>query len=178
MKNFFSSNPLKKVQPELFELEKNIKNVANISNKVEAIVKLFQVISPLYDKNPFAAASLKLGRKKGKYAKQLEALAILQKHFNNAGRSPYGMNRTEEGEMVTEDKIYIGNVFGLCTNTVSYWLGEKSNLEKTFRPDVSKDQNHPLSNWDLINDYQCGTFVKSHVDGILKQVAILKVDDN
>lgn len=174
MKLFSSSNPLEKVQPELSKLEKAIIEVANTSNKVEAIVKLFQVISPLHDENPFTDITLKLGKKKEKYAKQLEALAILQLHFTRAGRSPYGINRTEKGETVTSEKIYLGNVFGLWTKTASYWLNERPNLEKAFRPDVSKNPNNPLSNWDLINDYQCGNFIKSHVDGILEQIAVLK----
>lgn len=174
MKKLFFSKPLQKAQPELIKLERSINEIANISNQVEAIVKLFQVISPLHDENPFTSVSLKLGKRKGKYAKQLKALAILQNHFVRAGRSPYGFNRTEKGETVTADKVYLGDVFGLWTKTAAYWLSEKSKLEQVFRPDASRNPENPVSNWYLINDYQCGNFVKSHVDGILEQITILK----
>lgn len=173
MNKFFCQNPLEKIQPELVKLEKAIGEVAKKQNKVEAIVLLFQTISPLHDSNPFTATEAKI-RKKSKNKKQLEALQTLSQHFVNAGRSEYGLNRSKKGEEVTADKIYLGDVFGLFTKPASYWLANQEKLKQEFRPDASNDPENPVSNWHLINDYQAGNFVKSHIDGILKQIAILK----
>lgn len=179
--NFFSSlffsskKTIEKIQPQLKALEAEIKVIEAMDNKVEAIVKLFQVISPIQDAGGFSQEifDLKKHNCNGKLNSQIEALGVLQVHFHNAGRSEYGINRTAKGEEVTAEKVYLGNVFGLWTKTAAYWLSEKSKLEKTFRPDVSRDPENPASNWYLINNYQCGSFVKSHTDGILKQIKVL-----
>lgn len=175
---FFSSKKtIEKIQPQLKELEAEIKAIEAMDNKVEAIVKLFQVISPIQDAGGFSQEifDLKKHNRSGKLNSQIEALGVLQAHFYNAGRSEYGINRTAKGEEVTNEKVFLGNVFGIWTKTADYWLNEKLKLEKTFRPDVSKDPENPVSEWYLINDYQCGSFVKSHTDGILKQIKVLKV---
>lgn len=174
---FFSSKKtIEKIQPQLQSLEEEIKAIEAMENKVEAIVRLFQVISPIQDAGGFSQEifDLKKHNRDGKFNGQIEALGILQKHFRNAGRSEYGMNRTVKGEEVTNEKVFLGNVFGVWTKTAAYWLSEKSKLEKTFRPDVSKYPESPVSEWCLINDYQCDSFVKSHTEGILKQIKVLK----
>lgn len=175
---FFSSEKtIEKIQPQLQSLEAEIKKIEEMENKVEAIVKLFQVISPIHDAGGFSQEIFKLTKhnRSGKLDATIEALKILQSHFRNAGRSEYGMNRTAKGEAVTTEKVFLGNVFGLWTKTAAYWLSEKSKLEQFLRPDVSKNPDQPVSTWYLINDYQCGGFVKSHTDGILKNIKVLKV---
>lgn len=170
----FEKKALKEIQPQLQELEKEMIKISDKTNKVEAIIRLFQIISPLQDAGGFSKLVGKLSGKK-KYSSQLEAAVILQKHIENAGRNLYGMNRTHEGEEVTASNVFLGNVFGLWTKTADYWLRNKSKLEQTFRPDVSKNPERPVSEWYLINDYRCGDFVKNHTNGILKQIAILKI---
>ncbi|MFA4942461.1 MAG: hypothetical protein WC564_02380 [Patescibacteria group bacterium] len=175
---FFSSKKtIEKIQPQLQSLEVEINKIEAMENKVEAIVKLFQVISPIQDTGGFSQEifELKSHNSDGKLTAKIEALEVLQKHFHNAGRSKYGINRTDKGEEVTNEKVFLGNVFGLWTKTAAYWLSEKTNLEKSFRPDVSKDQKNPVTCWWMIHDYQCGNFIKSHTDGILKQIKVLKV---
>jgi len=174
---FFSSKRvIENIQPKIQSLEEEMKKIDGMDNKVEAIVRLFQVISPIQDAGGFSQEifDLKKHNRNGKLNVQIEALGVLQAHFHNAGRSEYGINRTAKGEEVTTEKVFLGNVFGLWTKTAAYWLSEKSKLEQTFRPDVSKNPEKPASNWYLINDYQCGGFVKSHTDGILEQIALLK----
>jgi hypothetical protein len=174
---FFSSkNVINKIEPQLDELKKEIEKIDAMSNKVEAIVRLFQVISPIQDAGGFSQEIFQLQKhnKNGKLNGQIEALGVLQAHFRNAGRSEYGINRTKEGEEVTTEKVYLGNIFGLWTKTAAYWLENKSELEKSFRPDASKYPENPISNWYLINDHQCGGFVKSHTEGILEQIKVLK----
>lgn len=172
---FSSKRVIESIQPKIQNLEKEMREIDAMENKVEAIVKLFQIISPIQDAGGFRweIFYLKKRNRNGKLNSQIEALEVLQAHFHNAGRSEYGINRTAKGEDVTTEKVFLGNVFGLWTKTAAYWLSEKSRLEKTFRPDVS-GREKPVSNWYLINDYQCGGFVKSHTDGILEQIKVLK----
>ncbi len=173
---FGSRKTIENIQPKLQKLEEEIKKIDAMENKVEAIVHLFQVISPIQDAGGFSQEIFKLKKRnrRGKLSSQIEALGILQVHFCNAGRSEFGINRTIKGEEVTAEKVFLGNVFGLWTKTAAYWLSKKSELEKTLRPDVSKNSEKPASNWYLINDYQCGGFVESHTKGILEQIAVLK----
>lgn len=164
------------LQPKLNELEEKLKEVDAMDNKVEGIVKLFKLISPIQDAGGYRQEIERLQKRnrKGRFDKEIEALQILQRHFHNAGRSEYGLNRTTNGEEVTAEKVFLGNVFGLWTKTAAYWMSEKEKLEQDFRPDVSKDPNNPVTSWWMINDYQCGGFIKSHTDGIIEQIAVLK----
>jgi len=174
---FFNSKKVfSNIQPKIQELEKEIKSIEVMNNKVEAIARLFQVISPLQDAGGFSKelALLEKHNTKGRFDQQIEALSALQKHFSKAGRSKYGMNRTSEGEEVNAEKVYLGNVFGLWTKTAAYFLENQEELKKSLRPDISKNKENPVSDWYIINNYQCEGFVKSHTDGILKQIAILK----
>lgn len=152
----FEKKALKEIQPQLQELEKEMTMIAAMSNKVEAIIKLFQVISALQDASGFKKTVDKLNGSK-KYFPQLEAVMILQTHIEKAGRCPYGMNRTHKGEEVTADNVFLGDIDGLWTKTASFWLARERD-----------------GAWGCIS-CQAGNFVKSHVDGILKQIVVLRI---
>lgn len=167
---------LETMKPKLNELEEELKKIDAMDNKVEAIVRLFQIISPLQDTGGFSQEIFELKKYNcnDKFNTQIKAIEVLQEHFQNAGRSAYGINRTTRGEEITNEKVFLGNLFGLHTKTADYWLSEKSKLEKNFRRDISKNPEQPISEWYIINDHQCGNFVKSHTDGIIKQIQMLK----
>ncbi len=165
---------LKKIKDDLNFLQKEMKEIEMMGNKVEATVRLFEIISPLQDKGGFSQAISKLQEKNyGQLDKIISALEVLQKHFGNAGRSEFGMNRTKVGEEVTSSKIFLGDVFGLFTKSAFFWLEKENECKKELRPDISNDHKNPVSNWYIINDHQAGSFVKSHTEGILKQVSFL-----
>ena len=181
-KNFFRSlfsnerKIIKSIRPRIDDLEAKIKAVKVKNEKresVEALIELFKVISPIQDAGGFNK-EIEYLEKYGKNQKVLVALVALRTHFHKAGRDRYGMNRTEVDEEVTSEKIFLGNIFGLWTRRASYFLAEKKELEASFCFEAST-QDKPVSYWEIINDYQCGKFVKSHTDGILKQIAVLKV---
>lgn len=168
-------NDLKKIENDLNFLQKEMEEISKMDNKVEAIIRLFKVISPFQDKGGFSQTISKLQEKNyGQLDQIISALGMLQLHFKNAGRDEYGINRTKTGEEVTSAKVFLGDVFGVWTKSASYWLTNQEECKKMLRPDVSKDPNNPVSTWYLINDYQAGPFVKSHTDGILKQISALK----
>ncbi|HPY08928.1 MAG: hypothetical protein ACOX0H_02685 [Patescibacteria group bacterium] len=156
---------------KLEKLEKEMKTIKVMDNKVEAIVRLFQVIAPLYDEGGFRQEIFLLTRiASRRKKKQIEALQVLQMHIRRAGRSKYGMNRTAKGESITSGKVFLGGIYGLWTKTADYWLSEKEQLEKDFREDLTRNPEYPISTWYLINDCQCGTFVEDHAEGILREI--------
>ncbi len=188
MKNFFkiaqaqlwsvvfpAKKDMKKIENEINYLEKEMLEISKMDNKVEAIIRLFKVISPIQDNGGFSKTICELQKKNfGQLDQIISALEVLQIHFRRAGRSEYGMNRTKVGEEVTSENVFLGNVFGIWTKSASYWLANQKECEKMLRGDVSKDSENPVSTWDIINEYQAGAFVKSHTRGILEQIAILK----
>jgi len=175
-KAYFSNplNDINKIEEKLSDLKQQMQEIANMPNKVQAIVKLFQVISPIQDAGGFKQTIFSLQEKNyGQLNSIISALEVLQRHFGNAGRSAYGMNRTKVGEEVTAAKVFLGNVFGIWTFTAEYFLQEEDRMKTETREDISKDPAKPVTNWYCINDYQCAGFVGSHVEGILEQVNIL-----
>jgi len=162
------------LEPKLQELEKSMKTIQAMDNNVEAIIRLFQVIAPIHDARGFSPEVFELAKKnrRDKFDKEIKALQILDKHFINAGRSG-GMNRTKKGEEVNAHKVYLGNVYGLFTKTAAYWLQNQEELKNDLRLEISKDPKNPASNWYLISE-QSGNFVKSHTNGILEQIKILR----
>jgi hypothetical protein len=150
---------------------------AQMPNKVEAIVRLFQVISPLQDAGGFSQTIQKLQEKNyGKLNEAIMALEVLQAHFQNAGRDEYGYNRTKPGEEVTAAKVFLGNVFGLTTQTAAYCLENKKLLEEEnsgYRSNLKSEREY-ISVWYFFHDYQARNFIHSHVPAILHQIGRFK----
>lgn len=175
------ANPKKdidRISSEIAELKKQMEIIKQMPNKVEAIIKLFSVVSLLQDNGGFSQTIYKLQKKNyGQLDTTIEALITLQKHFEKAGRNKNGMNRTDVGETVIAAKVYLGDVFGIWTKPASYWLENKERFEKEdsgANPKEGCGRNF-ISVWYCINDHQAGSFVRSHVERILKQIAQLKM---
>lgn len=170
-------NDLKKIENDLNFLQKEMEEISKMDNKVEAIIRLFKVISPFQDKGGFSQTISKLQEKNyGQLDQIISALGVLQLHFKNAGRDEYGINRTKAGEEVTSAKVFLGDVFGIWTKSASYWLENQKRFEtedSEATPKAGCGREY-ISVWYCINDYQAGSFVKSHTEGILEQISILK----
>lgn len=170
-------NNLKKIEKDLNFLQKEMEEISKMDNKVEAIIRLFRVISPFQDKGGFSQAISKLQEKNyGQLDQIISTLEILQKHFKNAGREPCGLNRTKQGEEITSAKIFLGDVFGVWTKPASFWLENQKRFETEdsgVTPKAGSGREY-ISVWYCINDYQAGSFVKSHTEGILEQISVLK----
>lgn len=152
---FFSpKNDLKKVKKQLDVLKIEISTIKNMEHSaaIHSIVKLFQVISPIQDAGGVTKLISVLKKKNyGQLDQKIEALEILQLHFNTAGRDQYGLNRTKVGEEVTFNNVFLGNVDGIWTKTAAYWLEHR----------------------EARIDAQARTFADSHVVEILKQLALI-----
>jgi hypothetical protein len=165
----------RRINEKAVMLQKQMQEISVMPNKVEAIVRLFQVISPLQDAGGFSDVITKLKKKNyGQIDQEISALESLQSHFRSAGRNIFGYNRTKPGEEVTAQSVYLGDVFGLFTKTAAYWLSKQAELQKDYRRDISKDPNNPVTTWYCINDYQASPFVKHHTEGIIKSIELIK----
>ncbi len=173
---FFSHKRfMAKMQSKLEDLENMLLSVEKIDNKIWAIINLFQVISQLQDEGGFdQEVEILNNHKSRKTEEHLIALQNLQKHIQAAGRDLYGMNRTQKGERVFADKVFLGGIFGVWTDTAKYFLDNREKLENDFPENVSKNLEKPISTWGIIHDYQCGNFVKEHINGLKRQIAVLK----
>jgi len=164
------------VYKQVTGLIREMETIQQIPNKIEAIVRLFQVISPIQDAGGFRTTLEQIKSKNYGQVSPIviEALETLQKHFDNAGRCQFGINRTKSGQPVTADDVWLGNVFGLWTKTAAYWLSREEYLKKESRPDISRDPSDSATNWYCIHDYQAGIFVQIHTTGIMANLKILE----
>ena len=169
-----SKTILERVARQLKNLESEMTRIQKLDNKIEAIIQLFKVISPIQDAGAFMTDIEVLSNRAGffkDYREEVEILRNLQLCIHTAGRSPHGMNRTQPGEAVTADKVYLGDVCGMFTHPATYWLKNRANLEASFRADVSTNPDNPVSQWYIIHDYQCRVFVDENIKSILKNIA-------
>lgn len=179
MKNILSlfkkTDELESIKNELSHLRTKLENIDRMENKIDALIHLFQTVSFLQDKNTLKETilELKIKNSNGSFNKKIAALRAIVKHITNAGRDIYGMNRTKVGETVTAEKVFLGDIFGLWTKPAHYWLTSQEKLEneKMLVPEI--DTQKPVSIWYIINDYQAGTFVQSHTQGLLKHLSVL-----
>ncbi len=169
----FGASPKKIIKKNLktindFKLD--LLKIITIENKVRALVFLFKTISPLQDQKYFQKLIKSLKRKNyGQLNELIESLEIVQTHIDRAGRDKYGLNRTDYGQEVTAESVFLGNVFGLSTKTASFWLERQEVLKKEIREDLSSSNGKKISNWDCVNS-QAGNFVNSHAIPLMDEL--------
>ena len=112
-------------------------------------------------------------RNYGQLNEYINAFEKLNRHIRCCGRDKSGLNRTEVGEEPNAHNVYLGNIFGIWTFPASHWLENKERLKKELHPEISKNPDKPVSEWYCINDYQAGSFLKNHVEGITEQLDYL-----
>ena len=168
---------LRKVEKQLLDIKEEMLGIQTMINKIQAMAELFTIISPLQDKRGFSETILKLRKKNyGQLNLVISAFENLQRHIQLAGRDSCGINRTEIGEPISLQKIFLGNVYGIWTKPASYWLQnqEKFKNEDSGLLPKSGCGGEFVSIWYCINDCQAGDFVKIHTSGIIKNIKIIK----
>lgn len=106
-------------------------------------VKFFNIITSFQDNN---AVEFELFKNKTDEARTLAT------HVANAGRNQYGIVRAQRGEEVTLHNLYLGNTYGLWTNTAAFWS-------------VQKDRNT-----QAIIQNQLRYFIKTHREPMIKLI--------
>lgn len=99
----------------------------------------------------------------GQFNRVLNCLGTLRLHIDNSGRDKCGMNRTDPFETVTPDKVFLGDIFGLWTKNVAYWVTTKDGPKDGWKsgtwggdPAVVNKNAH-----DVISD-KARSFMLSH----------------
>lgn len=162
---------LKKLVSELLDLRNELEQASSEStDPLSAIVPFLDKVSKWHDRVGEISDLIKaFGEVNwGQYTLLIEALEELQQHFINAGRDRYGWNRTNPGEKVTEDRVFLGNICGLFTHSVSYWKEKKD----------EKKGGWGFSGMDTLNSYdvvckQAHQFMLSHTGPMLSSIQTL-----
>lgn len=126
--NDWRRNPLQKVValiPQLQRLRDAL--VTNDARPLYGIVQFFDQVSAWHDRSDEIGQIIVALQEVnyGQHSELISHLETLRKHFCNAGRDRYGWNRTEKGQAVTAEKVYLGNIYGLFTHPASYWQQKK-----------------------------------------------------
>jgi hypothetical protein len=149
---------LRSLLPALRKLRKELSAISEVRDPLGAIVALFRTVSPWHDRSHEIGELTKLFRQAG-HQSVANRLEVLMKHFQNAGRDEYGMNRTKRGESVTPDKVFIGGVYGWNTLPVPRWKSLRS--------------KHTSVVSNLIND-EAARFTASHARPLIQLIIELE----
>lgn len=183
--NDWRYNPLQKVValiPQLQQLKSDLTN--NDTRPLYGIVQFFDQVSAWHDRSDEIGQLIVALQETnhGQHSELISYLETLRNHFCNAGRDLYGWNRTEKGETVTADKVYLGNIYGLLTYPASYWQKKenepKGQWEGGMWQGCSVVENK--NSYDIVSD-QARKFMESHtrpmcalIDWISQNVKITK----
>lgn len=160
VKNFFSpaETLIKKEREVLLNLKKELQKLETMPNKIEAIVKLFQIVSPMNDSNNFNDLLKSLEKRNyGQLTKKIVAFKSLLSHLNKTDRDSFGMNRTLRGQAVANENIFLGNVYGVWMKPASYWLEESKRPSEALK---------------IIHN-QAKNFVESHAPKMIMNINII-----
>ena len=164
----FIGKPNQKVAtllPELLRLRTDLRRIRDYSpyRPLDAIVEFFNVVSQWHDRQQEIGQSILALQEvnHGQYEELISQLQLLRNHACSAGRDAYGWNRTKKDEVVTDDKVFLGNIFGLFTLPVSKWKQGKDEEKGGWG---FSGMEH-LSPYDVVSN-QALKFMRSHIQPI------------
>ncbi|PIP87415.1 hypothetical protein COW81_00505 [Candidatus Campbellbacteria bacterium CG22_combo_CG10-13_8_21_14_all_36_13] len=167
IKNLFSraavnvlGSRVQKILPELRVLKQDIASAMSMRDPLSGLVAFFNAVSSWHDDRKLDLANY---GDESPLAKKLSRLSSL---ISQSGRHEFGMNRTKPGQVVTDDDVWLGNIDGLFTKTISFWRtrkGEPKGLGIRPAYEVVCDQ----ARWFLQN----GTLIIDAIDDLERSVA-------
>ena len=141
---------LDKLLPELRDLREGIRPLLHQQDRLTALVAFFNLVSPWQDRDGLSEMITAFKKVNyGQYTNIVNYLTMLQEQIVSGGRSLNGWNRTEPGELVTDDKVYLGDVFGIWTFTVAEFKRRKDDSRT-----VDGRNGLKLNAYDIVSDYQ------------------------
>ena len=157
----FFADPVKQLaalMPDLQILRGELLSVNRWTGPLISIVHFFEIVSKWHDRGLGDVIAAFERVNYGQYDEVLDELQALEAHFENAGRNVLGMNRTNRGETVTMNNVYLGNIYGLFTKPVSSWLGYKDRPKEIVK-----------GGWSIygVISNQAGEFMDSHIDPMI-----------
>lgn len=179
LRAIFLPNPARELEAvvrELGKLSENIKPLLVSTDWCAALVSFFGLVSPWHDRGLYDLADkLEQVNWRGQHNWTIKQLYQLQFMFRHAGRNMYGMNRTKRGEVVTEDNVYLGGVFGVWTFTVAQFRKGRDEPKNPWKGGIWDDEYLKDKNTlDMVSDYQARPFVQEHGKAIIEAVQALR----
>lgn len=154
---------LVELKPKLTKLRELVEMISGSSSHLSNLVIFFDEMAGWQDQGLeeliFAFEEVNYGQ----YDHLLKQIRALDAHFENAGRDMSGMNRTSFGETVTEDRVFLGNIFGLHTKPISYWMTKKNEEKGGW---MSPQMDH-LNAFDVVSE-QARRFMRWHTEPMKK----------
>lgn len=183
LKALFAVNPaqeLKRVTRDLSILADDIQLLLHPSrlDRCAVLVEFFGLTSPWHDRGLHGlVAKLQQVNWRGQYDATIEQLRQLQSLFEQSGRNPYGWNRTKPGEDVTEQNVYLGNIFGIWTFTIAHFRADQNDCKNPRKSSGWECKNLENKNaFEVVSEYQARPFVQKNGKAILK--AIKAIEDS
>lgn len=156
---------LRELMPQLTELKHELQKLRH-GEGIDQIVPFFNLVSPWHDRRLLVPIRREIEAfdlwSYGEIVEDLDALTV---HFRQAGRDSCGMNRTEPGQTVTEDNVFLGDIYGLFTNPVSFWRRRKNNPKNPWKGGIygGIDYLRTRNEYDVVSD-QAREFMNSHIN--------------
>ncbi len=159
----------------LYELQANLRSLYFMTNKVEAIVRFYQIIYPLQRTNRLDGLISHL--EKRDYG-QISALVSSLKNLQKKADEAYGnneVNLTIPGKKPDKYSIYLsGDVKGFKKMSASYFLRAELELkEQILPPDSDETPVSKKTVWDVVNN-QAGTIVLNSSNSLLEELKVIE----
>ena len=168
-----SKNDFKVIRDDLKTLH-NLFHLVSSTNKLEALVELFQVAIPIKEKGVIKKAIKNLKRKNYSQINQvINALEKIEEHLEKIQTSVY--NQTMYGKIPNDETIFLVNNFSIKIESVKSLSQKRTLLEKENLGYQISNHKEIKSKWDYLVKYQAEAFTKLHVNSIENQISILKV---
>jgi hypothetical protein len=139
----------------------------NAEQPLDEIVTFFNYISIWHDRVEELENLIQAFQKAnyGQFNDIINLLETLRIHIDRSGRAEFGWNRTVKGQIVTPEKVFLGNINGLFTKPVSFWKLQKDEPKGGWGfPGKEK-----LNAYDVVS-VQAMDFMSSHIFPIIKLI--------
>ena len=175
MKRKKAATAFKAFIEELSDLRMELVRFMNTPyDSLNLLVQFFNSVSVWHDKDlTDLMTSIREANVNGKYDDVFNHLTALQLHFRNAGRNEYGWNRTKKGEMVTPDKVFLGNIFGLFTHPIPFWETGRNEPKDQWNGTMWQDHCNGMNSYDVVCR-QARRFMDSHTQPMIKIIDSLR----
>ena len=98
----------------------------------------------------------------------LRSMRTLQDHISYIGRDKHGWNKTEAGERIAPDNVFLGNVCELPTQSVSFWKQKKYDEKGGWG---IPDMEH-LNSYDVVSNLSLD-FLNAHIDPMVHSLSVI-----
>lgn len=163
---------LGELKPRLLELKRVFGTISRSSDQLTNIVLFFEAMSWWHDRGGVIDLIILFNganTKKGEYDAVIQTLEIFDTHIRQAGRYESGWNRTKKGETVTDDHVYLGNIYGLFTKTVSFWKKCKDDKKDGWKGTRYGEALAGMNAYDVVSE-QAREFMDSHIVPMIKLI--------